>query len=722
MNTRCGYFALIPIIVAFFLACRADQQNGIVRVTHYDLTARLNTTAHRLVATATMAVETANRSDHGFLLLNRDFKITRLLFDGSETKYEFHPISTALLNSLQKTPDLETSLDQAAALVISLPATAKLTHEISIGYQGRVYDPPHVPKYLRSDEAIATNGVIGNEGIFLAPETHWYPHPVTYLAPHRVRTITLAGVETITDGESILHQTRGDSLENIWDAQQPADGLYLLGGRYTITERDLQDIKLYTYFLSNDSALAQQYLQHSARYIEMYSRLLSPYPYKKFAVVENFFPTGYGMPSYTVLGGTVLRLPFIVYTSLGHEILHNWWGNSVFVDYASGNWCEGLTLYGADYTYKEMQSSAAARQYRLELNRDYTLYVNADNDFPLTRFSNRTAMFTRTIGYGKSAMVFSMLRDLLGDDLFFTALRRLIAEKQFQRASWQDIERIFATTAGIDLTEFFTQWVEHAGAPQLAVADVTQQQTETAKYQLRFTLKQTQPVYSLNVPCLAILANDSMRFTVPLQQASAAISREFSSPVRELLIDPDYRLFRRLTDGEFSPIQNLVLGDPQQLVILPSHSDSTTLHAYQLLAEQLTRSGEAELCLDRDVTEAEFCTHALYLLGAAGENELVDRYLQNPSSPVKFLPHVLRLNGKTYDQDGNAFFVTLWNPDNRKKGLVVFAGFSAAAISSATSKLVHYGKYSYVIFDQGNAIDKGEWPVTSHPLIFRFAP
>lgn len=47
------------------------------------------------------------------------------------------------------------------------------------------------------------------------------------------------------------------------------------------------------------------------------------------------------MLSYTLLGRTVIKMPFIVYTSLGHEIAHNWWGNSVFVDQEKGNWCEG---------------------------------------------------------------------------------------------------------------------------------------------------------------------------------------------------------------------------------------------------------------------------------------------------------------------------------------------------------------------------------------------
>jgi hypothetical protein len=74
------------------------------------------------------------------------------------------------------------------------------------------------------------------------------------------------------------------------------------------------------------------YLDAIATRPELYP-VFGPYPFPKFAVVENFFPTGYGFPSYTLLGSTILRLPFILNTSLGHEIAHCWWGNGVFVNY-----------------------------------------------------------------------------------------------------------------------------------------------------------------------------------------------------------------------------------------------------------------------------------------------------------------------------------------------------------------------------------------------------
>ena len=118
----------------------------------------------------------------------------------------------------------------------------------------------------------------------------------------------------------------------------------------------------------------------------MYEEMIGPYPYGKFATVENWFPTGYGMPSWTLLGGTVMRLPFIPYTSFGHEIAHNWWGNSVFVDRRGGQLVRGATTYCADYHYKELESPAAAREYRRNLLKDYAAYVrDPAKDFPLTR-------------------------------------------------------------------------------------------------------------------------------------------------------------------------------------------------------------------------------------------------------------------------------------------------------------------------------------------------
>ena len=119
--------------------------------------------------------------------------------------------------------------------------------------------------------------------------------------------------------------------------------------------------------------LAALYLDLMGGYIDHYSRLIGNYPYAKFAVVENRWQTGFGMPSFTLLGSRVLRLPFIPYTSLPHEILHNWWGNGVWIDYENGNWSEGLTAYLADHWMKERRGKGS--QYRLKALQRYSNFA-----------------------------------------------------------------------------------------------------------------------------------------------------------------------------------------------------------------------------------------------------------------------------------------------------------------------------------------------------------
>ena len=94
---------------------------------------------------------------------------------------------------------------------------------------------------------------------------------------------------------------------------------------------------------------------------------IGAYPFTEFSVVASPLPTGFGMPTLTYLGADVLKLPFIRATSLGHEVLHNWWGNGVYVDYAHGQLVRGtddlhgrLRVQGARVGRGRARDAAAA--------------------------------------------------------------------------------------------------------------------------------------------------------------------------------------------------------------------------------------------------------------------------------------------------------------------------------------------------------------------------
>jgi aminopeptidase N len=166
-----------------------------------------------------------------------------------------------------------------------------------------------------------------------------------------------------------------------WSESQPQDDIYLIAARFHAYHKRSDDVQAeaQVYLREPDAALAERYLDATLEYLAFYSDLIGPYPFAKFALVENFWESGYGMPSFTLLGPRVIRLPFILQTSYPHEILHNWWGNGVYVDYESGNWSEGLTNYLADYWL--MERAGRGVEGRRDMLKSFADYVRRGGTF-----------------------------------------------------------------------------------------------------------------------------------------------------------------------------------------------------------------------------------------------------------------------------------------------------------------------------------------------------
>jgi len=277
-------------------------------------------------------------------------------------------------------------------------------------------------------------------------------------------------------GESITPKgasSDGPNTERVlitWREDQPQDDIYLIAAPFTAYVQPTPQGEAQVYLRQADEALARRYLDATADYLALYSDLIGPYPYAKFALVENFWETGYGMPSFTLLGPQVIRLPFILHSSYPHEILHNWWGNSVYIDYATGNWSEGLTAYLADHLLKEREGQGA--QYRRDSLQAYADYVRDGEDFPLSAFRGRHGSASQAIGYGKSLMLFHMLRRDLGDETFIAGLRRFYADNAFRTAGYEQLQTAFEQVSGRDLQGFFAAWTQRTGAPELALSGV----------------------------------------------------------------------------------------------------------------------------------------------------------------------------------------------------------------------------------------------------------
>ena len=109
----------------------------------------------------------------------------------------------------------------------------------------------------------------------------------------------------------------------------------------------------------------------------------------------------------------------------------------MYVDYQTGNWCEGLTAYLADHLMKEGEGRGA--EYRRDVLKKFGSYVQDGLDFPLSEFRSRHSGATEAVGYGKCLMLWHMIRLKVGEDAFKRGLQEFHSSFSFQIASFEDI-------------------------------------------------------------------------------------------------------------------------------------------------------------------------------------------------------------------------------------------------------------------------------------------
>ena len=452
--------------------------------------------------------------------------------------------------------------------------------------------------------------------------------------------------------------------------------------------------------------------------------MLGPYPFPKFATVENFFPTGYGFPSYTLLGASVLRLPFIPQTSLRHEIAHSWWGNGVLVDYASGNWCEGLTTYVADYLSQEITSAADARLYRQQILQEYATLAASGADFPLRLFGGRSSPATRAVGYGKAAFVFHMIRQRIGDEAFWKCLRQIYKEKLFVRTSWDDFRNVFVRTGGWDPVEakaFFDQWIERSGAPVLKLHDVQSRTTDDSGWQVTGTLLQEQPWYDLDIAVtLKTSQNERENTKIRIENGSARFNIRSATAPQKLTVDPEVNTFRLLSPEEIPATVNSVKGSQGLLAVLTQSGDRNTEDAgsknpaFELLLEGLDQA-DAPILSEKEA-EMKVGEEKDFLFFGFPRSEKLKEFFASAPEEVKLSPRSFSVKGFS---GADCLFLVFKDPNRAGRITALFLPISEASsdsVMTAVRKITHYGKYSYLAFSNGYNPGKrclGNFSITS---------
>ncbi|MEW6570664.1 MAG: M20/M25/M40 family metallo-hydrolase [Nitrospirota bacterium] len=691
---------LIIIFVLFFMSISspaflvADEGSTI----HHDLRIVLAPEKHRIDVQDTITLPESHPQEFQFVLHG-----------------DLQPLSPSQGVNIvrQRTTMRDISLE---SFRVKLPADSKT---FVLKYGGVIHHPVAPSGKEQARGIRETPGIISTEGVYLSGSSFWYPKFDGELITFNIEIELPGGWDAVSQGERTSHDRKGDKTLVRWESPEPQNEIFIVAAPFTEYSKPAGGVLAMAFLRAPDKDLAEKYLNATVQYISMYEKLIGPYPYKKFALVENFWETGFGMPSFTLLGPKILRFPFIIDSSYPHEVLHNWWGNAVFPEYRKGNWSEGLTAYLADHLMKEQKGSGA--EYRQTTLQKYADYVLAGRDFPLFKFRSRHSSSSEAVGYGKSLMFIHMLRQELGDEVFVRGLRNFYSENKFRVASFDDLRKSLEKVSGKELKNMFAQWINRRGAPKIKLSNVTAN-VEGSEYLLSASIEQIQSgkTYKLRIPIAVTMEGQEQAYQTGVAMDKKRLELKVRLPSRPLRldVDPEFDLFRRLDREEIPPALSQALGAEKMLILLPSKAEEKLLHAYRDVAEVLSNAVPAavEVKFDKDYEKLP-SDCAVIILG--WENRFFsEASLALQKYKLSIDRSDIKIGKAEIPREKHSVVFAAWNPKNKDVAITLIASSLAEALPALSRKLPHYHKYSYLIFkgDESENIAKGRWPVFDSPM------
>ncbi|MGB5708063.1 MAG: M1 family aminopeptidase [Arenicellales bacterium] len=584
---------------------------------------------------------------------------------------------------------------------------------ISLNFDGKSVEPAftqgdlRVPGGTRSLEITYGGEIDPSRWPFIVwlPSDGWYPIAEGY------RVLFNLSLEVSPEWNALSQGRPGASQNGThsWTQTDPQEGIYLVAGPWKHYTRESGTHRAGVMLIEPDADLADRYLNATLEYLNYYSELIGSFPYHSFTLVENTRQTGWGMPGFTLLGSMVIRLPFILHTSYPHEVLHNWWGNGVFTDDRSGNWSEGLTTYLSDYWLKEAQGEG--RQYRLNALIAWHDFAAEGGDFPLGRFVGRHDRATQAVGYGKGMFLFHMLRGELGEAKFIAGLRGLYSRFRFSHANFEDIRSEFEHQCECQLEGFFNQWLQREGAPELRL-DSVKAGREGEPYQLIIQLSQmNETPWELLIPVrVTDQAGNESTQTIKLDTHSDSFTFELGTKPALVEIDPEFELFRKLVPGE-KPITLSNIFAAKQVAVV------ATNESYLPLAKGLTAQYPGWQLYGQN-EQSQISEDVVILLGWS--NSAASLFRANPSNNYRITEHSIQISDQDYPiQDDRVLTLTdKLEVNGKTKTVLWIATQGNKDLSNLMRRLVHYGRFSYAVFEtpDSRAVQTSQWQTQGSSL------
>lgn len=289
--------------------------------------------------------------------------------------------------------------------------------------------------------------------------------------------------KTLSNGVLVTSNLNNDGTRtDYWNMDQPhAPYLFMIAiGEFAVVKDDWNGMLVDYYVEPEYKEYARDIFPYTPEMLTFFSDKLIKYPWQKYSqvAVRDFVSGAMENTTGVIFGefmhGTDRELIDNLTNEkiVAHEMMHHWFGDYVTTEsWANLTLNEGFANYSEYMWLEEKHGVDEADYHRMSELSGYLSSAQAQGVHPLIHFGydDKEEMFDAH-SYNYGGLVLHMLRNYVGDDAFFTTLKKYLNDNSYSPVEVHELRMAFEDVTGEDLNWFFNQWFLEQGHPELDVA------------------------------------------------------------------------------------------------------------------------------------------------------------------------------------------------------------------------------------------------------------
>src|SRR5262245_1042223 len=448
-------------------------------------------------------------------------------------------------DSLQFIQDNRENMNVRIDLGNVVPAKQPLT--LAFEYEGALESPQGGPI---SNARLA---YVGDQGSYLFYASRWFPFHeyvgdrATYAINVKVpKGVLVAGYseQPVTPVPVIDQKTKEEFTTWSFACSKPVLPGSLAAAKYIVHTSNRGGFTVDFYVKAGDERWADHASDVIGKHLEYYSSKFGRYAFgNRLAIAETDEETldTYSGPGVMFVSPRALTSG--IDEKLAREVAYQWWGQAVGLKSFDDAWLwHGLAEFSTLLYVKDNENETLYLQtVQAELEKALASEQSASIRNAPKDLDDQTAPY-RSVVFNKGALVFNMMRQLIGEEKFDKMLSDYYAKNEGRNVTLDDFESLATKTAGRNLRFFFGQWVESTGVPEFR-SDYRMLRTKDG-FRVPGTVKQDLDTFEMPVDIVLRTEAGLERQTLMMKGPSADFDILTKSKPIDVVVDPDAKIMR----------------------------------------------------------------------------------------------------------------------------------------------------------------------------------